>query len=350
MPDAQYVALTAPTPAPSNIAAKKYYVFNQTGNIMMSTTDDASHEIQKSVRDVFAEVAVFFAAMTKAITTTPNPAVKGQNYTIYNYAALSSIIGGSGLFVNVTQEDVEYSSTSVGAEFSEQLIQALIGLATGEGELSFASAMLTSIGSEAKNIQANYSSSNSSVANVIFVCEYLLGMPIVSALVVYADVQQNKSSFSAGPCFKTSSTHTKWQLHKDTYLFVTPTFVKKYAGDLYGAEQDPAYASLVGSLADLLTQTPTVTGVFDNGKAAPSALTANASYQLTGTFLGTTQGVLKFVGAASAPAITVGTWFADSITFSVADALTTGAPIGVYASSAATTPIAQTSTSYTVQS
>ena len=52
---------------PNNVQVKKGFVFNETGNIMMATTDMDSAEIEQSVRDVFAEVSVFFGAMTKAL-------------------------------------------------------------------------------------------------------------------------------------------------------------------------------------------------------------------------------------------------------------------------------------------
>ena len=55
------------TTDPNNVEVKKGFVFNETGNIMMATTDLTSDTIEQSVRDVFAEVSVFFAAMTKAL-------------------------------------------------------------------------------------------------------------------------------------------------------------------------------------------------------------------------------------------------------------------------------------------
>ena len=194
----QTTTLSPLTPDPKNVEAKKRYVFNETGNIMMASTDSSSDLIQQSVRDVFAEVAVFFAAMTKAITTTTNPATN-QPYSIYNFNALNNVIGGSGLFVQVTEEDVSYASTSFGVQFSQELIEAVLGLATGAGEMSFASGMIASMGQEAVNIQGEKNQNDSEVANMIFVCEYLLGMPIVSVILIHADVTQNATSISAAP-------------------------------------------------------------------------------------------------------------------------------------------------------
>lgn len=340
----QTTPLSQPTPNPANVQATKYYVFNETGNIMMASTDNSGETIQQSVRDVFAEVAVFFAAMTKAITTTINPAT-GQPYSIYNYTALGNVIGSSGLFIHVTEEDVVYTSTSWGVQFSKELIEALLGLATGDGEMAFASAMIASMGKEGLTISGESSHTDSKVANIVFVCEYLLGMPVVSALVVFADVDQNKQSLNIGPCFKESSVSTTWLLHKDTYMFVAPSFIKKYAGDLESVETDPDFTNLVDFLKGALTQKPYISGIFLNDSKAPTALSPDQTYTLMGENLGSTQGTLKFISGTGV--IKVDSWAPDTIKFSVSGTETTASPIGVYAPSGKT-PIAQTVEAYTI--
>lgn len=85
--------------------------------------------------------------MTKAITNTPRPG-SNENYSIYNYEALAKVIGGSGCFIHCTQEDIKYSSSSFGANFSKELLSALLALPTGSGSLAFAQAMISSIGQE----------------------------------------------------------------------------------------------------------------------------------------------------------------------------------------------------------
>jgi hypothetical protein len=332
------------TPDKKNVEATKYYVFNETGNIMMASTDSSSELIQQSVRDVFAEVAVFFAAMTKAITTTINPA-QGQPYSIYNYTALQNVIGGSGLFIQVTEEDVAYTSQSFGVQFSKELIEALLGLATGSGEMAFASAMIASMGQEALNISSEKTQTDSEVANIIFVCEYLLGMPIVSVIVVRADVTQNLSNINAGPCFKTESRSMTWYLHKDTYLFVTPTFIRKYAGDLESVETDPDFINLVDYLKDSILQVPFIAGVYLNNSLAPNGLVADETYSMMGEFFGA-QGTLKFIGGTGD--ITVTAWSAGEIQFTVSGTQATAATIGVFASASSTTPITQTTGEYTI--
>lgn len=343
------VVLTPPGADPHNVQATKYYIFNETGNIMMSSTDLDSSKIQKSVRNVFAEVSVFFAAMTKAISTSKQP--NGQPYQLYDYAVLEKVIDGSGLFVHVTEEDVVYTSESFGMEFSKQLIESLLGLATGAGELSFASAMISSMGSSALKISQQSSSENSKVANIVFVCEYLLGMPVVSALVVYADLTKNSQSFSIGPCFSESSTSTTWTLHKDTYMFVTPKFIKKYAGDLLSVETDVNYTELVNYLKALISNKVAISGVVtnpDTSDPAPSALKVSTKYWMMGLNFGDTPGTLKI--GSTAMVVATGDWNTDLIAFTTpATAIGTAATLDVYrAGNATAVPDGSTVLTYSV--
>ncbi|MEM6769298.1 MAG: hypothetical protein AAF597_01835 [Bacteroidota bacterium] len=318
--------LSVPANNPHNVQQTKYYVFNETGNIMLASTDQDSSTIEQSVRDVFAEVSVFFAAMTRAITTTINPATK-KPYSLYNYEAMEKVIGGSGLFIHVQEEDVTYKSESFGMQFSKELIEALLGLATGTGEMAFASAMVASLGKAGLDISQSSSSTNSKVANIVFVCEYLLGMPIVSALVVTADLTENKQSLSIGPCFKESSITTTWKLHKDTYMFVTPDFIKEYATDLMSVENDAEYNRFVGFLQGLITSQPVITGVDTTGAnptTAPNKLTSGSSYEIVGENFGTSGTVA--MGSIKGTKVT---WTPSSIIFTLTGAVKTAVPITI---------------------
>lgn len=329
--------LVAPAPNPKNVEATTYYVFNETGNIMMASTIDTNSEIPEEVRELFAEVAVFFAGMTRAMATTTNPDTK-QPYSLYNYNALQNVIDGSGLFVHVTEEDVQYKTTKMGAEFSQDLVQALLGLATGTGELNFAAAMVQSIGNEAINIGATTSTTNSKVGNIVFVCEYLLGMPMVSAIVVYVDASKNQTVFNVGPCIKGGSTHIQMTLHKDTYMFVTPKFIKKYAGDLDSINRDPEYLEMINWLSGLLLATPTIFDLVDvenNFSVVPNngVLTVGNAYALQGQFFPpnttATPITLSFdTGSGTPPVIDVTGASVDEITFTIkSGTLDTPAPI-----------------------
>jgi hypothetical protein len=288
MADSKQIKLQVPPENPYNEQAVKRYIFNETGNIMLASTELNGEQVPESVRDVFSEVAVFFAAMTKAISTTINPDTK-KPYSLYNYEALQNVIDGSGLFIHVTEEDILHKSQSFGMSFSKELIEGLLGLATGAGALSFAQGMISSMGSAGLKIGESSSSDKSKVANIIFVCEYLLGMPVVSAIVVYCDMKTNKQAFNIGPCFKESSTSTSLTMHKDTYMFVTPKFIKTYAGDLESVTTDQDFLEFVDYLQALVLGTPIISAVQvlgdSNDEPAPSELTVGKTYVILGTYL-----------------------------------------------------------------
>lgn len=279
----------------SNITeGKKKFMFSATGNIMVATTEEDSTNMDKDVRSVFNEVSVFFAAMSKAISTTQRPN-STENYSIYDYAALEKVIDGSGCFTHCTQEDIEYKSSSFGADFSRELITALLGLPVGGGALSFAQAMISSLGQEGLKLSRESESSDSRVGNIVFVCEYLFGMPIVSATVVYIDSKSETSTLNAGPCVKVNKTEITMKMHKDVYMFVTPTFIKKYAKDLSSVITSKAYGEFVSYLQALITPGVIIDGIYDNDtKVTGSELKAGVAYTLQGANFGADKGNLMF--------------------------------------------------------
>lgn len=143
---------------------------------MIASTDADSSNLDDKVRDVFNEVSAFYAAMSKAITTTLRPGKK-EFYSLYDYEALEKGIDGSGCLIHCIQEDINYSATSVSADFSEELLTALLGLPAGDGSLSFAQAMISSMGQEGFQMSMDTTSTESKVGNIIFVCEFLSGIP-----------------------------------------------------------------------------------------------------------------------------------------------------------------------------
>jgi hypothetical protein len=351
MANPKSVALKAVPPNPMNVQQKKYYVFNETGNIMLASTTTGDTPISESVQQVFSEVAVFFAALTKALSTTLKPKKKPTDpdvyYSLYDYEALRRVIDGSGLFVQVTQEDVLYKTQKIGVEFSKELISSLLGLATGTGEMTFASAMIASMGSASTlKIGESSSSDQSKVSNIVFVCEYLLGMPIVSAIVVYADANQETFKLNIGPCFSTSEMHTKLQMHKDTYMFVTPAFIKEYAGDLLSIETSVDYNELVQELSGIITGNPEINDIEDTktkkSVKTAASLTPGDNLLLSGMNFGPL-GTVSLGGTDIT--ITAGSWTNTGITFTVPNVnVTDASPVLLTTASGKTAAIG----SYTV--
>lgn len=312
--------------AATGLEATKYYAFNETGNIMMSSTSNSTEVIQQSVRDVFNEVSVFFAAMTKAISTTINPATK-EPYSIYDYNAIKRVIDSSGLFVQVTEEEIEYSSSSVGASFSVELLSAVLSLADGGATaLKFAQSLMSSISKAATNgkvsVGGSGSNSSSSVGNITFVCEYLMGMPAVSAVVAYSDVSEVQKAVHVGPCFSGNSMKESITIYKDVYLFVTPTFIKQYSSDLDSVIDDEQYNQFVGYLQSLLKGMAYIVSVAPakGGTLANMTLASGTTvYTISGANFGTDKGTISLgpINTDSSNAFTVKSWTDGSIQFTV---------------------------------
>jgi hypothetical protein len=144
-------------------------------------------------------------------------------------------------------------------------------------------------------------------------------MPIVSAIVVNIDAVDFTETINVGPCFKETATTTDWKLHKDTFLFVTPSFIREYAGDLDSIESDPNYVQLINWLQGLIKRTPTVYGVYDVAQPKVKISSGNLdpanTYQITGDFFPDAAGKLKFRDGTGV--VNAGDWSSTIIKFNV---------------------------------
>lgn len=251
----------------------KYYVFNETGNILLCTTGNSPQDVSDDFKAICAEVSVFFAAMTKAISSVENPFTK-KPYSIYNYKALKQVMDNSGVFIGVNQTRSVVSSDQIGDVFSRELLQSLLGCDFGQTKMGFAKSVFESIGKESEHLveavktffdskdekdkEQHLTSEIQSAGNLFFVCESLLGMPLITAVLVHIKPEDADKPLH----WITSLTTLRPKKHrifrsysfsKDTYLFVAPQFFKKHINDLNLANS-PEYQSFVNRLAGSLEE------------------------------------------------------------------------------------------------
>ena len=120
---------------------KIYFIFNQTGNIMIASTTPNEKEIDPSVKAVFQKVIVFFGAWTAAL------AKKGKD--LYDADALSQIIGASGFFVRMHEEDRSFNYSSTQLTLDTAIITSALGAVGGiGGALAIAEKVVGSLGSQ----------------------------------------------------------------------------------------------------------------------------------------------------------------------------------------------------------
>lgn len=261
-------------------ALTKHYVFNETGNILLCTTGSGTENLSVEFKSICAEVGVFFAAMTKAINSVTNP-LTGKPYSIYNYKALKKVIDNSGLFVGVNRTTHTVVSDQAGHTFAQDLLQSLLGRKFGNTRLHFARGMFESIGKETRKLssaveslfgvkksKAETSDSQSQAqsqaqqkhiqtsGNIFFICESLLGMPLISAVLVYIEPQNIEKPFDEITALDKARpdgqrVNRSYTFTKQTYLFVPPRMLKDYADDLNTGDLS-AYQEFVEKLSAAL--------------------------------------------------------------------------------------------------
>jgi len=275
-----------------NVPVTKHYTFNETGNIMIASTIDGSQQITESAQDLFQEVAVFFAALTKSLASTPRhgatePYDSTDYYTLYDYAPIEAIVQKSGMFVTVNREDLSYTKTGTSTTFNTELIASILGFAATDGaDVAALSEVLRSMG---KHATLSWSKTNSydKIGHLTFVCEYLMGMPLVNVEYYYIDEDSVKHVVHLGPCVNGKSVTTHLSIHKDTFLFVPPEWLKKYSGDLASVADTKEFQLLVQELESYITGAPVVLAIKSgNTEITDGALTDGTKYVIDGMNLG----------------------------------------------------------------
>lgn len=235
----------------ANIPATKQFVVNATGNLFIATTlssPDTPEDISEEAKIAFGQVSVFFAALTKAMSESVQ--------SLYDFDALNNLIKGSGLFINMTKSTVKFESSNFGVTFSNDIIQALLGLSGNLASMAQSlRSLVGTIGKEGFNVTVNNEKASKRVGTIIFVCEYLLGAVSVTPITFYIDTKQNEDALKAGPCFQFNNNKRELLIEKEVHLFVPPKFID-YASELNEAMSDPEFNNLVESMKKSIGSPP----------------------------------------------------------------------------------------------
>ncbi|PCK30340.1 hypothetical protein [Pseudoalteromonas piscicida] len=237
---------TPPThkPQPIYTPITKHYVFNETGNIMLCATADSIQSFDVDLKSAFVDISVFFAAMTKAVTSTTNP-VTGKPFSIFNYQAVKNILADSGLFIETNVEEGTFSHDGVGDSLGKALFQHILNREFSEKQLPFAKSMFNGMQYQrAKTTEQSAMSEEQQKlcrsGSIFFIGELLMGVPQTSAILLSIEPQSvadspNESQSDWQDLFSLAGLdETKhqakhivrhWRFKKRTYLFVPPKFI-----------------------------------------------------------------------------------------------------------------------------
>lgn len=340
-PPPKPLPLTPPSTstAQGNRPIAKYFVFNETGNILIASTVDGKTAISQAAQDLFQEVSVFFAALTKALSKTPRDGVSNPTnfmdyYTLYDYEPMEAIIQQSGMFITMNREDYIFTESAGSATFNTDLIASVLGFAVTDGaDIAALTNVLRSMGKQAV-VSYNRTGKHTKMGHLTFICEYLLGMPMVSVEYYSIDEDQVSMVVNVGPCISTTTQSINLAIHKDTFMFVPPAWIAKYSGDLGSVADNAQFQQLVSELAAYASGAPVVVSVKDSTQAdiGPSAdnivatLTSGSSYAIEGINFGapasTFAGTVSIGGVAQT--VTQNGWTDTSITFTAVKSAVAG--------------------------
>ncbi|WP_440053480.1 hypothetical protein ACSLBF_11190 [Pseudoalteromonas sp. T1lg65] len=249
----------------------KHYVFNETGNIMLCATADSIDSFDDNIKSAFMDVSIFFAAMTKALSSTENPVTK-KPFSIFNYQAVKNMLASSGVFVETNVEEGYFASEGVGGALGAELIKTVLNRNFDDNQLSFAKGMLNGMGYQGVDEQtwASLEPSHQDLCrsgNIFFIGELLLGLPQTSAVLINIEPHSvdedsgqmdsdHQSLFKLG--LKNEKKHQSmgktrnWKYKKRTYLFIPPRFFENNIARL-GNVESPEFADYVKTLEQSLT-------------------------------------------------------------------------------------------------
>jgi len=256
-------------PLPIYHPLPKYYLFNETGNILVCTSELRVAEFDKYVKDAFMDVSVFFSAMSKALALHDAEQDEEGGYALYDFDAMEAIFSHSGLFVATNTEQGYLVSRKVGETLGKRFVQTVLGRSFDDRSLSFTRGMFSGM----KQLEHTKGNRNQTVrsGHAFFICEMLNGLPTTSVVLVsierisgeekrdadrlaLSNQEKGIDIFEYGTIQEKGykgncKTVRKWLYQKRTYLFVPPNFMKNARRVLDATDLD-GYEDLVSALTE----------------------------------------------------------------------------------------------------
>ncbi|HHR5702737.1 TPA: Zygote formation protein zyg1, partial [Klebsiella michiganensis] len=183
-------------------------------------------------------VTVLFAAMTAALHETKK--------SLFDYEAWSNLIGGSGFFVEVQKTRNMMTIKNSGVTVNTQIIQQLLPGLSGGSAMEIAKGVLSAVNGEFQAVERD---ENAKLGHILFICEELFGAPSVTVRLFFAS-KKSHSAITQSPCHKSVTTTFEQLQESNTFLFVSPDTIAKYA-KLF-TEQPEEYTNLIGRLKELI--------------------------------------------------------------------------------------------------
>jgi hypothetical protein len=209
---------------------------NQTGNIFYSTT---SPQIEEDTKKLFESITVLFAAMTKALAQ--------KNKDLFDYDAWSSIISKSGYFIEVQKFETTLTIESNSLTIDTQVVQQLLpGLKSGSS-MEIAKSVLSALNGK---FSSQGTTDETKFGHLLFICEELFGSPSITVRLFFA-TKKSHASITSSSCHNTTSKQFSQTQEANTFLFVSPETIAKFADDFN--KTPDSYNQLITTLSTYIS-------------------------------------------------------------------------------------------------
>ena len=214
MSNDKYKEITKPrTKSLANEEVKKYYALNATANVLIGTTSDSENDANPKLLEKFQLAQGYFSKISGELTR--------NGKSIFDYEALSGLISASNHFASVKKETKSFVYKSHDLTLNTALLNDLIGSMTAiGGALNIGKKLLESIGNEI-SFSVSKSQHNRDIGHILFVCEDLLGIPIVSLSLFRISAYEGSKAVNVG-CAKKSKKNIALNYNQEVFMFVSP--------------------------------------------------------------------------------------------------------------------------------
>lgn len=143
------------------------------------------------------------------------------------------------------QEDRPFDYSSHDLTLNTAIITGVLGgISAGGTAMQIAQNTISSLGG-AITASVSDTSSDKKVANLLFVCESLMGMPIVTIQLFMVDAKETESVAKTN-CSTYVTQEISFKYHQNTYLFVDPVYINQFTDEF---KSNPNFEKLIDSLA-----------------------------------------------------------------------------------------------------
>ncbi|GGD73479.1 hypothetical protein GCM10011357_30720 [Lacimicrobium alkaliphilum] len=196
-----------------------YVVLNETGNVLIKTSQDPSRHLPDHLSKFFSEAVASLCMITRAISTATNPDT-GRSFSIYDHSALEQMLTKHPQFLWLTQEVTEFE-VKHDEDFIRKSGSVLLGGEHNAGIHHKMNAIYASMHATAclARKRGSVNAECERLGHLTLCCENLVGVPFITMILTHISHEHCISIPQKRQKKWWDLTRKTIEYKKDTYLF-----------------------------------------------------------------------------------------------------------------------------------